>query len=82
MTISDHKLTYKVDGQAIKVTVCRNDIYISIEDFQRYMNVKDSIQFREELLHPEVTDFSPYIDEFIQHENYLLEFSLDHFEKD
>jgi hypothetical protein len=81
MTVEDHKLTYKLDGQAIRVRVCRNDIYISVEDFQRYMNVKDSDQFRDELISGE-TDFAPYIDEYIQFENYLLEFSLDHFEKD
>ena len=81
MTIEDHKLTYKLDGQAIRVTVYRNDIYISLEDFQRYMNVKESDQFRQELISGE-TDFAPSIDEYIQFENYLLELSLDHFEKD
>lgn len=81
MTVEDHKLTYKLDRQAIRVTVCRNDIYISLEDFQRYMNVKDSDQFRQELISGE-TDFTQSIDEYIQYENYLLQLSLDHFEQD
>jgi hypothetical protein len=81
MKPEDHKLKYKIDGNAIEVTVCKNTIYISIEDFQRYLHVKDYIQFKEELSDPEI-DFSELIDEYIQHENYLLELSLDHFEKD